>query len=121
MMPSNGLTDGPPRLFWMSSRRPPLAGDERTRFFAELERLATSWAAVKLSRLTDVKWFHPKLTIEVKHLAGSKTLRHVTVKRLSSCCRYEVFPHLGQSRQYPVAFKSATPTAKLPNLVAKGD
>jgi hypothetical protein len=62
MMPSNGLTDGPPRLFWMSSRRPPLAGDERTRFFAEFERLATSWAAFKL-RLMDVN--HPKLTVEV--------------------------------------------------------
>jgi bifunctional non-homologous end joining protein LigD len=61
-----------------------LAGDERTRFFAELERLATSWAAFKLSRLTDVKWCHPKLTVEVKHLAGSKMLRHATVKRLSS-------------------------------------
>ena len=61
-----------------------LADDERTRFFAELERLATSWAAFKLSRLTDVKWCRPKLTVEVKHLAGSKTLRHATVKRLSS-------------------------------------
>jgi len=61
-----------------------LAGDERNRFFAELERLATSWAAFKLSRLTDVKWCYPKLTVEVKHLAGSKTLRHATVKRLSS-------------------------------------
>ena len=58
-----------------------LAGDERTRFFAELERLATSWAAFKSSRLTDVKWCRPKLTVEVKHLAGSKTLRHATVKR----------------------------------------
>ena len=61
-----------------------LAGDEHTRFFAELERLATSWAAFKLSRLTDVKWCHPKLTVEVKHLAGSKTLRHATVKRLAT-------------------------------------
>ena len=50
-----------------------LAGDERTRFFAELERLATSWAAFKSSRLMDVKWCHPKLVVEVKHLAGSKT------------------------------------------------
>src|SRR5512144_1960922 len=50
-----------------------LAGSERTRFFAELERLATSWAAFKSSRLMDVKWYHPK--VEVKHLAGSKTLR----------------------------------------------
>jgi len=60
-----------------------LGGAERAEFFAELERLATSWAAFKSSRLMDVKWCHPKLTVEVKHLAGSKLLRHATVKRLS--------------------------------------
>ena len=57
-----------------------LAGDERARFFAELDRLATSWAAFKSSRLMDVKWCQPKITVEVKHLAGSKFLRHATVK-----------------------------------------
>ena len=57
-----------------------LSGEERTRFFVELERLATSWAAFKSSRLMDVEWCHPKLVVEVKHLAGSKTLRHATVK-----------------------------------------
>ena len=56
-----------------------LSGDERGRFFAELERLATPWAAFKSSRLTDAKWCHPKLVVEVKHLAGSKLLRHATV------------------------------------------
>ena len=61
-----------------------LSGAERTRFFAELERLATSWAAFKSSRLMDVKWCHPKLVVEVKHLAGSKMLRHATVKRLTT-------------------------------------
>ena len=59
-----------------------LAGVERTRFFAELERLATSWAAFKSSRLMDVKWCHPKIVVEVKHLTGSKMLRHATVKGL---------------------------------------
>jgi hypothetical protein len=52
-----------------------LAGDERAQFLAELERLATSWATFKSSRLTDVRWCHPKLTVVVKHLAGSKMLR----------------------------------------------
>jgi bifunctional non-homologous end joining protein LigD len=61
-----------------------LAGNERAQFFAELERLATSWAAFKSSRLMDVKWCHPKLVVEVKHLAGSKLLRHATVKRLAT-------------------------------------
>jgi bifunctional non-homologous end joining protein LigD len=59
-----------------------LAAEERTRFFSELERLSTSWAAFKSSRMQDVKWCHPKLTVEVKHLAGSKTLRHATVRGL---------------------------------------
>ena len=60
-----------------------LAGEERTRFFAELERLATSWAAFKGSQVHDVKWCHPKLVVEVKHLAGSKMLRHATVRGLA--------------------------------------
>ena len=60
-----------------------LRGDERTRFFAELERLATPRAAFKSSRLTDAKWCHPKLVVEVKHLAGSKLLRHATVRRFT--------------------------------------
>ena len=57
-----------------------LAGQERARFFAELERLATPRAAFKSSRMTDAKWCHPKLTVVVKHLAGSKMLRHATVR-----------------------------------------
>jgi ATP-dependent DNA ligase len=61
-----------------------LRGDERTWFFAELERLATPRAAFKSSRLTDAKWCHPKLVVEVKHLAGSKLLRHATAKRLAT-------------------------------------
>ena len=59
-----------------------LSGDERARFFGELERLATPWAAFKSSRLTDAKWCHPKLVVEVKHLAGSNFLRHATVRTL---------------------------------------
>jgi bifunctional non-homologous end joining protein LigD len=57
-----------------------LGGDKRAAFFAELERLQTSWAAFKSSRGGDVKWCDPRLTVEVKHLAGSKFLRHATVR-----------------------------------------
>jgi bifunctional non-homologous end joining protein LigD len=60
-----------------------LAGDERDRFFAEMDRFTTSWDAFKNSRTNDVKWCHPRLIVEVKHLAGSKTLRHATVRSLS--------------------------------------
>jgi bifunctional non-homologous end joining protein LigD len=59
-----------------------LGDDARAEFLSEVERLTTSWAAFKSSRLTDVKWCKPKLTVRVKHLAGSKTLRHATVKGL---------------------------------------
>jgi bifunctional non-homologous end joining protein LigD len=60
-----------------------LGGDERTSFFAELQRLTSSWASFKSSRSNDVKWCDPKLTVEVRHLAGSKFLRHATVRRFA--------------------------------------
>jgi bifunctional non-homologous end joining protein LigD len=55
----------------------------RTEFLAKVERLTTSWAAFRSERLTDAKWCEPKLMVRVKHLAGSKTLRHATVKGLA--------------------------------------
>jgi bifunctional non-homologous end joining protein LigD len=54
--------------------------NERREFLAEVERLTASWGAFKSSRLSDAKWCHPKLVVRVKHLAGSKTLRHATVR-----------------------------------------
>ena len=57
-----------------------LGGSERDKFLAEVDRLTTSWAAFKSSRLIDVKWCRPKLAVRVKHLAGSKSLRHATVR-----------------------------------------
>jgi DNA ligase D-like protein (predicted ligase) len=59
-----------------------LSGDERKAFFAELERLTTSWAAFKSSRQIEVRWCQPKLAVRVKHLAGGKSLRHATVRGL---------------------------------------
>jgi ATP-dependent DNA ligase len=57
-----------------------LRGEERSAFFDQIERLKTSWAAFKSSRLTDVHWCKPSLVVRVKHLAGIKTLRHATVR-----------------------------------------
>jgi bifunctional non-homologous end joining protein LigD len=57
-----------------------LGGSERDKFLAEVDRLTTSWAAFKSSRLIDVKWCRPKLAVRVKHLAGIKGLRHATVR-----------------------------------------
>jgi ATP-dependent DNA ligase len=61
-----------------------LNGDERKDFLAEVERLTTSWGAFKSTRVTDVKWCEPRLSVRVKHLAGSKTLRHATVRGLET-------------------------------------
>jgi bifunctional non-homologous end joining protein LigD len=60
-----------------------LSDDKRAEFLAEVERLTTAWAAFKSSRLSDAKWCQPKLTVRVKHLAGSKTLRHATVRGMA--------------------------------------
>jgi bifunctional non-homologous end joining protein LigD len=57
-----------------------LGGDERADFFAEIKHLTAAWASFKTSRLTDVTWCEPKLAVRVRHLAGSKALRHATVK-----------------------------------------
>ena len=59
-----------------------LNGDERKEFLGEVERLTTSWGAFKSSRASDVKWCQPRLRVRVKHLAGSKALRHATVRAL---------------------------------------
>ena len=61
-----------------------LAGDARAEFLAEVERLTTSWAALKSSRATDVKWCQPRLVVRVKHLAGTKMLRHTTLRGFKS-------------------------------------
>jgi bifunctional non-homologous end joining protein LigD len=59
-----------------------LGDDARAEFLAEVERLTTSWIAFKSLQPSDAKWCEPKLTVRVKHLAGSKTLRHATVRGL---------------------------------------
>jgi len=38
----------------------------------------------KSTRLLDAKWCRPKIAVRVKHLAGSKSLRHATVRGLAS-------------------------------------
>jgi DNA ligase D-like protein (predicted ligase) len=60
-----------------------LGGDERKEFLAEVERLTTSWDALKSSRASEVRWCQPRLVVRVRHLAGSKTLRHAAVKGLA--------------------------------------
>jgi bifunctional non-homologous end joining protein LigD len=59
-----------------------LSEDARIEFLAEVQRLTTAWAAFKFSRPNGVKWCKPELKVRVKHLAGSKTLRHATIREL---------------------------------------
>ena len=61
-----------------------LRGEERSAFFDQMERLKTSWAAFRSSRLKDVQWCKPALVVRVKHLTGSRTLRHATVRGFAS-------------------------------------
>jgi len=60
-----------------------LGGDARAEFLAEVERLTTAWAEFKPSGSSDATYCQPKLTVRVKHLVGSKTLRHATVRGLA--------------------------------------
>ena len=65
-----------------------------------MERLTTSWAAFKASRLTDAKWCEPRLMVRMKHLAGSTTLRYARVKRLGAIIGKQGFE--GAFAAYPV-------------------
>ena len=60
-----------------------LRDEARSEFLSAVERLTTSWAGFKSSRLSGVRWCRPKLAVRVKHLAGGKTLRHATVREWS--------------------------------------
>lgn len=55
----------------------------RADFLDALDQLATPKGLFKATRLTEVRWCVPRLTVRVKHLTASKTLRHATVKGLA--------------------------------------
>jgi bifunctional non-homologous end joining protein LigD len=55
----------------------------RSKFLDVLDRLATSKGLFKASRLSDVRWCKPELTVRVRYLATSKILRHATVRGLA--------------------------------------
>jgi hypothetical protein len=45
-----------------------------------VNRLTPAWDEFKSSQVSDVRWCHPRLAVRVKHLTGSKPLRHATVR-----------------------------------------
>jgi DNA ligase D-like protein (predicted ligase) len=55
----------------------------RAEFIDVVDRLATHKGLFKATRLSEVRWCVPRLTVRVKHLAASNTLRHATVRGLS--------------------------------------
>ena len=57
-----------------------VALDEQTRETMLASLVPVASGPFKATRLRDVKWCEPKLSVRVKHLAGSPTLRHATVK-----------------------------------------
>ena len=84
-----------------------------------MERLSTSWAALKFLAATDVKWCQPSLVLEAKHLAGSKMLRHATVKSFTQKSRglrqpLAAFILLARERRGAWGFDSATTLSMKP-------
>ena len=73
-----------PLLDWATPGTAGMGCDSRNGLSPATDALGGSraWGLFKASRMTDVKWCHPRLAVEVKHLAGSKTLRHATVTRI---------------------------------------
>ena len=56
----------------------------RGRSCCSLSALLSNLPSFKSSRGTDVKWCQPRLRVRVKHLAGTKMLRHATVRGFKS-------------------------------------
>jgi bifunctional non-homologous end joining protein LigD len=59
-----------------------LSVEERERFFDEVERLACERSPIPGFRTKRTTWCRPELRVRVKHLSGSVTLRHATLRAL---------------------------------------
>jgi ATP-dependent DNA ligase len=59
-----------------------LSAEERERFFDEVERLACERSPIPGFRTKRTTWCRPELRVRVKHLSGSVTLRHATLRAL---------------------------------------
>jgi bifunctional non-homologous end joining protein LigD len=60
-----------------------LNGQDRSRLFAELERLGVSRPPIARLGVAGARWCRPELKVRARYLAGSRTLRHATVKSLN--------------------------------------
>jgi bifunctional non-homologous end joining protein LigD len=54
----------------------------RAEFLDVMGRLTTPKGLFEATRLSEVRWCLPNVTVRVKHLAASKTLRHATVRSM---------------------------------------
>ena len=57
-----------------------LAGSERDNFRTRLESIKVEGCPIPKLRIPDARWVHPQLVVRVRHLAGTKYLRHATVR-----------------------------------------
>jgi bifunctional non-homologous end joining protein LigD len=57
-----------------------LAGSERQDFRTRLEGSKVDRCPIPKLRISDARWVDPKLVVRVRHLAGTKYLRHATVR-----------------------------------------
>jgi DNA ligase D-like protein (predicted ligase) len=57
-----------------------LAGSEREDFRARLERIKIERCPIPKLRISEARWVDPQLVVRVRHLAGTKYLRHATVR-----------------------------------------
>ena len=78
-----------------------LGGDERREFLAEVERLTTSWAALKSSRATDVKWCQPRLMVRGETSGG---------KQVSPPCHGEALGDLAAVASVGAALFTSSPS-----------
>jgi DNA ligase D-like protein (predicted ligase) len=57
-----------------------LAGSEREDFRTRLECIKVERCPIPKLRIPDARWINPRLVVRVRHLAGTKYLRHATVR-----------------------------------------
>jgi len=59
-----------------------LGGEQRDRFWSEIERLARPRAPLKIVGHKKARWARPEMRVQVQHLKGSGMLRHATVREI---------------------------------------
>jgi bifunctional non-homologous end joining protein LigD len=59
-----------------------LGGDDRDRFWADVERLGRSKPIIPMERKRSRRWVEPRMRVKAQYLAGGDKLRHATIREL---------------------------------------